>query len=625
MAYLVVKDGADAGTKCELRTARVTVGRAPENDLCLSDRTVSRRHAVFSRRADGWYVSDVGSHNNTCVDDAPIVTTRLSDGDAIHMGNAVLVFRDTAEPAAARPSSVPSRREVTQTIRVGELGGLGWAAAGSLGEAFRMEQRLAALLAVTKVATSARTERVLLRAAVQAVRNAMEADRVVPILEGPGRQARPYVESAGRLADSTEGLGIDLAVLRMCRTKAVAGIWRGNTPRANVLCAPIRSESQNLGFIYCDRSEPTAEFTGADLAYLLAVAVQVGAGMENIRSYRQISQRAESLSRLLGQSYNMVGESEAMREVYEFIRKVAPTDAGVLICGESGTGKEMVARAMHSNSRRRDGPLEVVNCAAVPEGLLESELFGHVKGAFTGAVSDKPGRFELADQGTLFLDEVAELPRPCQAKLLRVLEDGVIRRVGATREQHVDVRLVAATNRDLRRAVADGRVREDLLYRLDRLRIEVPLLCRRDGDIPLLAQHFLEESARACGRPATAFSPEVLALFQEYEWPGNVRELKNTVERMVILSDGRTLTLDDVPDFLTRAVQEHPHGAVRPISEVEQSHVLRALRAAEGNKSRAAHMLGIDRSTLYAKLKRYGLAGPDAEGAGGRESPAARP
>jgi len=326
---------------------------------------------------------------------------------------------------------------------------------------------------------------------------------------------------------------------------------------------------------------------------------------ERRRAEERTARRADSLERHLAPHYEMVGESAPMQAVYEFIRKVAPTHAGVLICGESGTGKEMVARAIHRYSLRSEGPVEIVNCAAMPATLLESEMFGHVKGAFTGAVADKPGCFELADGGTLFLDEVAGLSPECQAKLLRALEDGCVRRVGGLKDRPVDVRLVAATNRDPAEAMKQGVLRGDLFYRLDRLRVVLPPLRERGADIRLLAEHFLRPSAASLRGPAEEFAPDVLEVFSAYAWPGNVRELKNVVERMVILSDGPVLHARLIPEDIRGAV-EGQQGEFEPLAEVEKRHILRALDAARGNKTRAAEMLGIDRSTLYARLKGYG-------------------
>jgi len=321
---------------------------------------------------------------------------------------------------------------------------------------------------------------------------------------------------------------------------------------------------------------------------------------------QRLTSHLDQLRKQLARRYNMVGESEPMRELFQLILKVAPTDAGVLICGESGTGKELVARALHEHSCRSAGNLEVVNCAAVPPALLESELFGHVRGAFTGAIADKPGRFELADEGTLFLDEVCEMSLECQAKLLRAIEEQTVRRVGDTRELAVDVRIIAATNRDPNEAIEEGRLRADLFYRLDRFRLTVPPLRERRGDVAMLARHFLGQFEASLRRQVTDFAPEVLHVLQEYEWPGNVRELRNIVEQMVILAERPFLRLDDVPIHIREAVRSGK-GLVEPLSDVERRHVLRVLQAAGGNIRRTARMLGIDRSTLYARLKKYGV------------------
>jgi PAS domain S-box-containing protein len=373
--------------------------------------------------------------------------------------------------------------------------------------------------------------------------------------------------------------------------------------RTGLASAQVRLRRKDGSYMWVEaRGTPATDAKGRHVALIISRDITERKWREE-----QMARRAERLSGQLAERYHMVGQSAPMCALYEFIRKVAPTDAGVLICGESGTGKEVVARAVHEQSRRADGPFEVVNCAAMPPTLLESELFGHVRGAFTGAVADKPGRFELADGGTLFLDEVVELPVECQTKLLRVLEEGSVRRVGDTRDRRVDVRLVAATNRDVDRALAEGRLRPDLFYRLDRLRVQVPPLRERTGDVDLLAQYFLEQLSVSCRRDVEGFTADVLAAFRAYGWPGNVRELRNVIERMVLLSEGRQITLGDIPADLLSAAERAVGAAVEPLAEVERKHILRVLAEAGGNKKRAAQMLGIDRSTLYARLKSYGL------------------
>jgi two-component system response regulator HydG len=310
----------------------------------------------------------------------------------------------------------------------------------------------------------------------------------------------------------------------------------------------------------------------------------------------------------------MLGDSAPMREVRRLVAQAAPAEAAVLVTGESGTGKELVARAIHAGSPRAQGPFEVVNCAALAESLIESELFGHAKGAFTGAAAERIGRFELADGGTLFLDEIGELSAGAQAKLLRVLEQGEFSRVGESLLRRVDVRVIAATNRDLEAEVRAKRFRQDLYYRLNVLRIALPPLCERGSDVGLLLDHFLAAAARRLGKPRLELEPAARQKLLGYLWPGNVRELRNLVERLAILSAAGKIALGDLPPEVSGAASGSgaagaapaAAGAARKLDELVREHILAAVAAAGGNKTKAAELLGIDRSTLYARLKEYG-------------------
>lgn len=306
----------------------------------------------------------------------------------------------------------------------------------------------------------------------------------------------------------------------------------------------------------------------------------------------------------------LIGESESMRSVSRLIEEVANSDVTALIEGESGTGKELVARAIHLNSPRRERPFVSVNCAALPEPLVESELFGHVRGAFTGAVATKPGRFQMANGGTLFLDEVGDLCPKGQGDLLRVLEDGMFRMVGATELTHVDVRVVAATNKKLQEAVASGRFREDLFYRLQIVPICLPALRERAEDIPLLVEKFFEHFAAKHKRRRKRMSPDALRLCQRYPWPGNVRQLRNAVERLVITCRPTEVEVDDLPDFLRSYDQNASEFSVRPgmsLAEVEKLLIRQTLSRVTANREDAAKILGISRRSLQYKLKQYGL------------------
>jgi DNA-binding NtrC family response regulator len=305
--------------------------------------------------------------------------------------------------------------------------------------------------------------------------------------------------------------------------------------------------------------------------------------------------------------YRLIGASPLMRRVVQLIEKVAPTDATVLICGASGTGKELVARALHYNSPRRERPLVTINCASLQETLLESELFGHEKGAFTGAVLTKQGLIEVAEGGTLFIDEIAEMAPGLQAKLLRVLENGHYRRVGSTQEAHADVRVIAATNKDLEAEQKAGRFREDLYYRLNVVSIKLPALHDRPEDIPELVHHFLR--TRRVGAQPFRIQPEALEALTRYDWPGNVRELANVLERAQILAEDSNITLDDLPEGIveTAPPAAGPGGHPDYLREVERRHVQEVLSREKGNKVHAARALGISRRALYRLIRKYHL------------------
>ncbi len=314
----------------------------------------------------------------------------------------------------------------------------------------------------------------------------------------------------------------------------------------------------------------------------------------------------------------IIGQSEAMQKVFDVVRKVADTRSNVLVCGESGTGKELIARAIHFHSARSQQPFVTVNCSALPETLLESELFGHMKGSFTGAVANKAGLFEVANGGTVFLDEIGETTLATQVKLLRVIQEREFRRVGGNQDVKVDVRIIAATNRDLERAVADGTFREDLYYRLDVIPIRLPPLRERTGDIPLLTQHFLEQLSRESGRQVPVLAPESMRILQAHEWRGNVRELENLIERVVAFYTGAPITDEDVRGWLHRPGAPQPYSSDLPaegldlenyINNIEKELLLKALERAKWVKKKAARLLHLNTRSFRYRLEKYAIKG----------------
>ncbi|MBS2029051.1 MAG: sigma-54-dependent Fis family transcriptional regulator [Deltaproteobacteria bacterium] len=321
-----------------------------------------------------------------------------------------------------------------------------------------------------------------------------------------------------------------------------------------------------------------------------------------------------------GGNKRIIGQSPAFRLAFDLVKQAAPSTATVLLQGENGTGKELFARAIHDLSQRAEGPFVAINCAAIPESLLESELFGHEKGAFTGAVTTKPGRFERANHGTLFLDEVGEMTPAAQVKLLRVLQESEFERLGGTSSIKVDVRVVAATNKDLQREVAEGRFREDLYYRLNVVALKLPPLHSRREDLPLLADHFLRIYCQKNAKTRTGFTPQAMELLESYAWPGNVRELENAVERAVVLSKGETIGVDDLPESVRGGMRGSAQHLVIPIGtpleEIERRVIHETLRHTKGDKTLAAQLLGIAARTIYRKLERETSEAEPAPGDG---------
>jgi two-component system, NtrC family, nitrogen regulation response regulator NtrX len=337
--------------------------------------------------------------------------------------------------------------------------------------------------------------------------------------------------------------------------------------------------------------------------------------VRNALRQRHLEAENQALRAKVETQHTMVGDSYAMQQLREQVRMAAPTNGRVLIFGENGTGKELVARNIHSLSRRRTGPFVEVNCAAIPEELIESELFGHVRGAFTGAVADRRGKFELAHGGTIFLDEIGDMSLKTQAKVLRVLQEQVLTAVGGSRDTRVDARVLAATNKDLTQEIRAGRFREDLYFRLNVVPIFVPPLRDRQEDIVLLAEHFMALLAREYGRRPKSFERDAVTALQQYAWPGNVRELRNVVERLMIMVPGDRITSRDLSFLETSsppAAESVRPSPIAPLHDArdqfERDYILRALAAQQGNISRTAELLGVERSNLYRKMKAFGIA-----------------
>ena len=387
----------------------------------------------------------------------------------------------------------------------------------------------------------------------------------------------------------------------------------------SVCCIPLVTRNGKFGTLNVGSADADA-FSEEDVTLLGQTSAQIAIAVENARAYQQVTRlnarladEKQYLERELHQEFaDIVGKGPALRSVLKAVKTVAPTDTTVLLLGETGTGKELIARAIHDHSPRRERTFVRMNVAALPASLFESELFGHEKGAFTGATASRTGRFELAHRGTLFLDEVGDIPGEVQPKLLRALQEREFERLGSTRTQKVDVRVVAATNRDLERMVEDGSFRSDLFYRLNVFPIRIPPLRERVEDISALAKHFAEKSARRLGRPMPSISDAQMNALKGWDWPGNIRELQNVIERAVIVSAGPSLEVP-LQELQPKARQAAPGSKPATYHDTERETILGALRASGGvigGPSGAAARLGLKRTTLMSKMRRLGVRRP---------------
>ena len=627
MARLTITSGPNAGLSFEMAPSGTTIGREYTQDIVLADAKVSRQHALVLERDGVCFLKDLGSSNGSYLNDGRVEEAPLADGDIVRIGATEMRYSRAAAPDTQARMTEELKPQKTVELSVSEVDALDRLAGGGGAGGAEMAGPTAALLALGKIArdlAAADTLDELYADLTRHLARALESDRVY-VLEPAG-------DGAWRIASSPESrLDRKLAETPVSRTivshvadarvgalvsapeederfRNAASIVTGEIVTA--AAAPVTAGERLAGVLYADRLGRGESFGEEALELLVVAAGQASLHVERLELLERARRGKHRLEKEIRRQYSMAGESPEMEQVFEFIERAAPSGSVVLVLGESGTGKELVARAIHFGSPRSDGPFEVVNCAALAESLAESELFGHAKGAFTGASSERPGRFELADGGTIFLDEVGELSAACQSKLLRVLENGESVRVGEARVRKVDVRVVAATNRDLDARVKAGEFRKDLFYRLNVLRVEAPPLRRREGDVELLTGHFLRQFAELCGRSAPELSGGAKALFGEYGWPGNVRELKNICERLVVMCPSDEIAPGDLPPEMRGAAGGGVGGEGSAggwdLEELERAHILRAIEAAGGNKSRAAEMLGIDRSTLYARLKKYG-------------------
>ena len=678
LAYLVIREGTKWTDVYRLVPGRtVTIGRAGTNQIVIKDERTSRQHAEIFVTRGAWTLRDLDSRNGTFVGERQIRGDySLLAGDVVRIAQCHLAFVQdltqafpdptTGAPGIAQlplgeetvsgalasdtgeiddpsdvldeshePTMITHRRNQTRFL---VPGGPNDVAVPRLGQAAAKLCRLAFELAsepdVTAVAHLAlnglfESTHIDAGSVLLLPRNGNE--ECVPadlqVVASRTDVEPSYHRPSGFLAatvlrDGEAVLARNIEGDSQLATKDSKGEFHAT----GAICAPIRQDRKVIGLIHLYSTSTERVPDPDDLEFTLAVADNVALAIRNLAKQQELAEnlnqtRSEilELRKQLGAESELIGSGPVLAHVQQQIARAAPSRATVLIRGESGVGKELVARAMHFASPRKKGPFVCLNCAALTETLLESELFGHERGAFTGATERKIGKFEQAHQGTLMLDEIGEMSPSIQAKFLRVLEGHSFERVGGSQPIKVDVRVIAATNRDLEKAVAEASFRRDLYFRLRVVEIFVPPLRKRPEDIVELSNYFLDRYIGETGRKIRGFTPEALHLMQQYRWPGNVRELKNVIERAVVLArtdfiDGEDLNLSSIATVGESGDVASPKSTFEPLSldEVERRHIHATLRATGWNKSRTAAILGVERSTLDRKIRRYDLKPPVA-------------
>ena len=611
--------GPFQGQTLALPEGEVSIGREPANQLWAADAALSRRHCSLVRNGADIRIRDLGSRNGTRVNSVPVTEQSLQHGDEISVGLSLLLFLQ--ESATEETRSNPVEFEQTNTITgIAYLLPREETDTPVLGASAptRLRGDLNALLKIATAISSIRDRESLQWQLLGFIFDVIPAERGSVLFFDP--QGDILSTTAwDRVRGPEHVVPVSQAVLKKVVTERsgmlVTGAGHAASAKSapgspenhatSLLCVPMIVGERVSGVIYLDAKVPTVQFDSNHLRVLQAIAHIAALALENLDHWEKLRQENLSLRAEIGIKHDIVGGGPQIRKVFDFIRKVAPADSTVLIQGESGTGKELVARAIHSNSPRADRPFIAINSAAIAATLLESELFGHEKGAFTGAVAQKKGKVELAEGGSLFLDEISELAPELQAKLLRVLQEREFERVGGTRAIPLDIRLIAATNKSLAQAIDANQFRKDLFYRLNVVAVTLPPLRDRREDIPELAEHFLRKARSKCQALARSISPEAMACLTQYEWPGNIRELENAIERAAVLGTNELIQPDDLPEGVVEGGEVSGESAnyYASLKEFKKQLIQQALQKANGSYVDAAKLLGLHPNSLLRLMR----------------------
>ena len=594
------------------------LGRSSANDVFLTDQSVSREHAKIVALEDGGYeIHDLGAKHPTSVNGMIISHHKLRNGDRIRLGDSVLIFRTGESCTTTHVEFLTPENMSQEAVEVASLDATRtdvFSTEGvDLSSLQKDHQRLMLLYEFGKtINLHLEDPHQMLEEILKAAFRTFDAERgfIALVDEDTGELTCELVRD-NTAEEEVERLEVSRTILHKVRKDGIAVLIVNALKDSefrdvesvkeysirSALCAPLLSRDEIIGVIYLDNRASAGKFSEDDLMFLTALAHQAGTALGNSWLHRQVVQENIRLASALKPRFQVLGDSEKMKKVFMTMKKVAPSDITVLIQGDTGTGKELVAQAIHELSSRSGRPFVAVNCAAIPKELIESELFGHEKGAFTSAVSTRQGKFEMAHGGSIFLDEIGDMSLETQAKVLRTLEEQEFQHVGGSKSIKVDVRVIAATNKDLEKAMKEGKFREDLYYRLNVVLLKLPALRERKEDIIPLAEYFMGDKAKK-------ISSKAQNLLLSYDWPGNVRELRNYIERAVVLGDGEVIQPEDLPYNVRKGLKVIA-APLELLDRIEEDHIIRVLRSMDWNKSEAAKILGITRQTLDNKIDKY--------------------
>jgi Nif-specific regulatory protein len=628
---LLVIAGPAKDSIIPLPEGEATLGRDPGNAVAVPDASVSRKHCLLRKEEDGRFqIKDLDSRNGTLVNGRAAKEQWLRHGDEIATGDSVFLFLvEEDEVVAASRVEFDEQQSTVETKLIHPRESVYLhpeRLQRELPETSQMARNLNALLRISRVVHAIRDLEELQAQLLDLIFEVLPAERGAILLAESGGQELNFLYARTRRARQPQLVRVSRTIVRqvMKDNVAILGIdvpSSGNLRKVEslvasevmtLLCVPLSVFQRVIGCIYLDSTSAGDQFQEDHLELLTAIAGISAVALDNARRLQWLEEENQRLTTEVRQEQSLVGESARIKEIFQFLSRVASTESTVLIEGESGTGKELAARALHRNSHRATKPFVAINCAAIPETLLESDLFGHERGAFTGAAVQKKGRLEVADGGVVFLDEIGELAPALQVKLLRVLQEREFERVGGTHPIKIDVRLIAATNRDLSEAVRNGDFRQDLYYRLAVVKLTMPPLREHREDIPMLTRHFVQKYAKRSKVKAKPVSREAMAALVNYEWPGNVRELENAIERALVMGSSDAVLLEDLPESLLE--QESPaemcegkyHASVK---ELKKQLIMDAVEQTRGNYVEAAGMLGVHPNYLHRLIRNLGLKG----------------